>query len=135
MNKGMQFLFKSLGIEISPETMAMLAALIPQLPAKINEAAQAINGALANFDARLRALEARAIAHEAGLDAIFAAVLDNRDNSACFAERLKTIQEVLDGHTSRISNASGSSGAGRRSSRANGGTITSGNDGGSGDIS
>jgi hypothetical protein len=66
MNKGMQFLFKSLGIEITPETMAMLAALLPQLPAKINEVVQAVNAALTNFDMRLRAIEAclDAIGHE-----------------------------------------------------------------------
>lgn len=56
--KGILMMLKALGLDIPPEQIAMLQVLIPQLPAKINEASAAINGALQNFDSRLRVLEA-----------------------------------------------------------------------------
>jgi hypothetical protein len=131
MNKGMQFLFKSFGIEITPEKLAMLQALIPQLPAKFNEAAQAINGALANFDARLRALEAGQLEHSKFLNDIWT------DLQTC-ARRQLEFQEVLNGRSAgtegNILIGKSASGAGRRSGRANSGTDTAtGNGGGSND--
>jgi len=101
-------MLKALGLEITPEHIAMLQALIPQLPAKINEAAQAINAALANFDARLRAIEAQ-------LDAL------GREQFLSSQKMQTVYQEVLNafGNTARISDTSGpGTGTGRRGSRA-----------------
>lgn len=57
MNKGLIMMLKALGVEITPEQIAMIQAIIPQIPGKINEAAEIINRTLQNFDARLRAIE------------------------------------------------------------------------------
>jgi len=50
-------ILKMIGVEVTEETLEMLQALIPQLPAKVNEVVTAINLTLQNFDARLNALE------------------------------------------------------------------------------
>jgi hypothetical protein len=57
--KGLAMMLKALGIEIPEEQLVMIQAMLPQLPAKLNEASQAINAALLNFDARLKAIEMR----------------------------------------------------------------------------
>ena len=138
MNKGMQMMLKALGLEITSEHIAMLQALIPQLPAKINEVAQAINAALANFDSRLRVIEARldAIGHEQSLnfhavDEVICSTLrvtkEYHEMLKQYQEETKQYQEVLNalGNTARISDTPGpGAGAGRRGSRtrtANGG--------------
>ena len=56
--KGLQMILKAIGLDLTPENLAMLQAVITQLPAKINEAGAAINAALQNFDMRLKAIEA-----------------------------------------------------------------------------
>ena len=111
MNKGMMMMLKALGLEIAPEHLAMLQALIPQLPAKINEVVQGINAALANFDARLRALELEAKAYRIEL-----------------SNELAAIREVLNGNPARISDAPGPAEPASRRSRkpASGGTTGNG---------
>ena len=119
MNKGMMMMLKALGLEIAPEHLAMLQALIPQLPAKINEVVQGINAALANFDARLRALE---IAVKA-ISEVYNVSTEGH------MVRLAAIEEVLkNGNTSGVSDTARPA-SGRRSGRAsagNGGTGISG---------
>jgi hypothetical protein len=55
--KGLRVMLKALGIEVSDEHIQAVQELIPQLPAKLNQAANAINSAMQNFDGRLQALE------------------------------------------------------------------------------
>src|SRR5271154_358389 len=54
---GLQTILKMLGVEVTEEHVQFVEQLIPQLPGKINEIVQAINGCLINFDGRLKALE------------------------------------------------------------------------------
>jgi DNA repair exonuclease SbcCD nuclease subunit len=53
MNLGM--ILKMLGVKVAPEQLAQLEAIIPQIPAKISEVIAYLNGAIKNFDDRLRA--------------------------------------------------------------------------------
>lgn len=55
MNLGL--LLKMLGVKVTPEQIAAIEAIIPQIPGKIQQTINVINAALQNFDARLRALE------------------------------------------------------------------------------
>ncbi len=55
MNLGL--LLKMLGVKVTPEQVAMIEAIIPQVPGKIQQIVTVINGSLHNFDQRLRALE------------------------------------------------------------------------------
>lgn len=55
--KGVIMLLKSFGLEITDQQIAELNAVLPQLPAKINEVVHIINTSLQNFDQRLRAIE------------------------------------------------------------------------------
>ncbi len=55
MNLGL--LLKMLGVKVTPEQVAMIEAIIPQVPGKIQQVVTVINGSLQNFDHRLRALE------------------------------------------------------------------------------
>lgn len=48
---------KMVGLDISEQDLQTLQAIIPQLPAKINEVVTAINLTLINFHERLEALE------------------------------------------------------------------------------
>lgn len=48
---------KAFGVKITPEQAHMIEQLVPQIPAKLNEAGHAINAAIQNFDLRLRTLE------------------------------------------------------------------------------
>lgn len=57
MEKGILILLKALGIEITPEQVAMVQGLIPQLPARLNQMFTLVNSAAQNFDERLRANE------------------------------------------------------------------------------
>lgn len=41
--KGALMMLKALGVEITPEQAAMIEALIPQLPARVNQAIGIIN--------------------------------------------------------------------------------------------
>lgn len=55
--KGILLMLKTMGVEITPEQIALLQQYIPQIPALCNHAGQAINGAISQFDTRLQALE------------------------------------------------------------------------------
>jgi hypothetical protein len=55
--KGVLMLLKSIGVEITPEQIALLQQYIPQIPALCNGAAQAINNSIKMFDERLKAIE------------------------------------------------------------------------------
>lgn len=55
--KGLRVMLQALGIQISEEHIQAAQELIPQLPARLNQAATVINGAVNNFDQRLIALE------------------------------------------------------------------------------
>ncbi len=55
MNLGL--LLKMLGVKVTPEQVAMIEAIIPQVPGKIQQIVAVVNGSLQNFDMRLRALE------------------------------------------------------------------------------
>lgn len=55
--KGLAMMLKGLGINISPEHIKAAEEIIPQLPARLNQAVVIINGAINNFDQRLQALE------------------------------------------------------------------------------
>jgi len=46
-------LLKGLGVELTPEQLAQLQVLVPQLPAKVNEIIQMVN----IWDARLKNIE------------------------------------------------------------------------------
>lgn len=46
-----------LGVKIAPEQVAMIEAIIPQIPSHVQGAVALINGAVKNFDQRLQALE------------------------------------------------------------------------------
>jgi len=46
-----------LGVKIPPETVAQIEAIVPQLPAKIQEIIGVVNSTLQNFDKRLKAIE------------------------------------------------------------------------------
>lgn len=54
---GLEMMCKAFGVKITPEQAQMIEQLIPQIPAKLNEAGHAINASIQNFDLRLRALE------------------------------------------------------------------------------
>jgi hypothetical protein len=117
--KGIAMMLKALGVEITPEQIAMLQALIPQLPAKVNEAFSTINAALANFDARLRALETRQDEVWVMLQAIRSIAAQTQDN---------LVEVFKNGNSSGVSDAPGrASGAGRRGAGSDSG---SGNTGG-----
>src|SRR5579864_1995667 len=51
------FILKALGVKVSPEQVAAIEALIPQIPGKIQQTIEVINAALQNFDHRLMVLE------------------------------------------------------------------------------
>jgi hypothetical protein len=51
-------ILKMLGIKISPETTAQIEAVIPQIPTIVQQGIATVNGAVQNFDQRLKALEA-----------------------------------------------------------------------------
>lgn len=55
--KGVIMLLKSFGLEITDQQIAELNAVLPQLPAKVNEVVHVINASLQNFDQRLRVIE------------------------------------------------------------------------------
>lgn len=55
--KGLVMMLKALGVNITPEQVGMLEKVIPQVPAKLEEARVFIAGAVTKFDVRLRALE------------------------------------------------------------------------------
>lgn len=57
MEKGILILLKALGIEITPEQVAMVQSIIPQIPSKINQVITTVNNMVENSDARLRANE------------------------------------------------------------------------------
>ena len=50
-------ILKMLGVKVSPEIVAQLQALIPQIPAKANELISANMAALKSFDERLTKIE------------------------------------------------------------------------------
>jgi len=52
-------ILKMLGVEVSAEHCKALQEIIPEIPAKLQQAVAVINGGLKNFDDRLRAIEAR----------------------------------------------------------------------------
>ena len=54
----LSFIMRALGIKITPEQCAQIEAIIPQIPAKIQEIVIAVNGSLRNFDERLKIIEA-----------------------------------------------------------------------------
>jgi hypothetical protein len=54
---GVQMMLKAILPDLTPEQLAMVMNLIPQLPAKINEVITGVNKAIANFDQRLINLE------------------------------------------------------------------------------
>ncbi len=54
---GIQMLLKALGVNITPEQAAMVEALIPQIPAKLNQVVVSVNSSMENFDQRLKTLE------------------------------------------------------------------------------
>lgn len=47
------------GVKVLPEHIAAAENLIPKLPGLVNQAVTSINGAMANFDRRLKELESR----------------------------------------------------------------------------
>jgi hypothetical protein len=63
-------ILKMLGVKISPETLAQIEALIPQVPAKANELISANMAAIKNFDERLRTLEELAEQHRLALNTL-----------------------------------------------------------------
>ena len=59
MNLGI--ILKMLGVKFAPEHVARIEEMIPQVPAKVNQAIAVMNGALRNFDDRLKAIENKQI--------------------------------------------------------------------------
>jgi len=51
-------ILKMLGVKISPQTTAQIEAVIPQIPSIVQQGIATVNGAVQNFDQRLKALEA-----------------------------------------------------------------------------
>ena len=47
-----------LGVKVTPEQVAAIEAIIPQIPGKIQQTINVVNAALQNFDERLRNIEA-----------------------------------------------------------------------------
>lgn len=70
MNKALLLLLKSLGIEITPEQISMVEALIPKIPKLLNDAVNTVNSAIRNFDERLKAIEQRQKSIEEQLDGL-----------------------------------------------------------------
>lgn len=63
-------IMKALGVKIPPETLAQVERIIPQIPARANQAIQLINAAVQQADQRARALEARMQILEDKIDAL-----------------------------------------------------------------
>jgi hypothetical protein len=61
---GLAMMLKAFGVNVSPEHIAAVEVLIPQIPAKLQEAVSYINGNITRFDLRMKALES---AHDASL--------------------------------------------------------------------
>ena len=57
--RGLALAIKALGINLKPEHIKAVEDIVPQLPAKLNQAGTVINSALQNFDERLKKLEAQ----------------------------------------------------------------------------
>jgi len=55
--KGVLMMLKSLGVNISDQDLKTVEAIIPQIPAKVNEIVTFIRKRDENFETRLRALE------------------------------------------------------------------------------
>lgn len=55
--KGLIMMLRALGIQITEADAEALSAVIPTIPARLNQAADAIEKAINNFDERLRAIE------------------------------------------------------------------------------
>lgn len=55
--KGLMMMLRALGIEITDADAAAITAVIPTIPARLNQASEAINKAIVDFDARLAAIE------------------------------------------------------------------------------
>ena len=66
MNLGL--LLKMLGVKVTPEQIAAIEAIIPQIPGKIQQTINVINAALQNFDERLQILEDRQLKHRDWLE-------------------------------------------------------------------
>jgi len=66
MNLGL--LLKMLGVKVTPEQIAAIEAIIPQIPGKIQQTINVVNAALQNFDERLRVLEDRQLKHREWLE-------------------------------------------------------------------
>lgn len=62
-------LLKAFGINVPPETVAQIEALIPQIPSHLQQATRVINSTIQNFDKRLAAIETRLDRMETLLDA------------------------------------------------------------------
>ena len=54
---GLGMMLKALGVNITPENITSIEVLVPQIPAKLQQAITTVNNALTNFDSRLKALE------------------------------------------------------------------------------
>lgn len=50
-------LLKAIGVNFTESHVKAIEAIIPQIPQKLNEAGAAVNAAITNFDARLKAIE------------------------------------------------------------------------------
>lgn len=71
MNLPLTSIFKALGIKVDPAHIAAIERLIPQIPARANQAIQHVNGAVARADQRANALEARMMLLEEKIEAIY----------------------------------------------------------------
>lgn len=57
--KGMVMMLRAMGVQITEADAEALSAVIPTIPARLNQAADAIQKAINDFDARLVAIEYR----------------------------------------------------------------------------
>ena len=117
MNRGMQILLKSLGLEVTPETLAMLSALLPQIPAKINEVITHVNATLQNFDQRLKTIEVQ----------VSTLATIAKDDSKRWLDSLQHFETRLDAFERKIEEASHGISIAPESAadtRGNGGIIT-----------
>ena len=86
-------ILKMLGVKVSPETVAQLQVLIPQIPTKVNELINANMAAIKSFDSRLQKIENAVIERRVE-------VYSGKD----FDERLQRIEQNLNILKERMTN-------------------------------
>ncbi len=100
MNLGL--LLKMLGVKVTPEQIAMIEAIIPQIPGRIQQAVTVINGSLQNFDQRLKAIEEALAAQNALLIGVMGAINGRQDDGdSAIPAGIGATQRAYNGRTDR----------------------------------